>query len=60
MDGAAVAVVVLVLNLSWMPLVRLRIDLREERAVHERGVTERAVVTQWIRASDPFAGGRTR
>ncbi|GGZ70818.1 hypothetical protein GCM10010371_33530 [Streptomyces subrutilus] len=57
-DGAAVAVVVLVLNLSWMLLVHLRIDLREERAVHERGVTERAVVTQWIRTSDPFAGVR--
>nr|WSX53862.1 hypothetical protein OG409_36045 [Streptomyces sp. NBC_00974] len=54
--GAGLAVVVLVLNGSWMLLVLLRSDMREGRTMHDRGVTEQAVVTEWIRTSDPFAG----
>ncbi|GAA3119640.1 hypothetical protein GCM10020254_78400 [Streptomyces goshikiensis] len=54
--GAGPALAVLVLNLSWMLLVYLRVDMRDEQAMHDRGVTEHAVVTGWIRTSDPFAG----
>ncbi|MFG2415064.1 hypothetical protein [Streptomyces goshikiensis] len=54
--GAGPALVVLVLNLSWMLLVYLRVDMRDDQTMHDRGVTEQAVVTGWIRTSDPFAG----
>ncbi|MFG2713017.1 hypothetical protein ACGFX2_21030 [Streptomyces goshikiensis] len=54
--GAAMALVVLVLNLSWMLLVYLRVDMRDDQTMHDRGVTEQAVVTGWIRTSGPFAG----
>ncbi|MFE3630643.1 hypothetical protein [Streptomyces goshikiensis] len=54
--GAGPALAVLVLNLSWMLLVYLRVDMRDDQAMHDRGVTEQAVVTGWIHTSDPFAG----
>ncbi|MFD9414844.1 hypothetical protein ACFWC9_09000 [Streptomyces goshikiensis] len=54
--GAAMALAVLALNLSWMLLVYLRVDMRDDQTMHDRGVTEQSVVTRWIRTSDPFAG----
>ncbi|MEU6313934.1 hypothetical protein [Streptomyces sp. NPDC047014] len=44
------------LSLPWILLVGLQADLREDRALHERGVSEQARVTEWVHTSDPVGG----
>ncbi|WP_392894902.1 hypothetical protein [Streptomyces sp. LN699] len=55
-DAMIAVAALLVLNVAWLALTWIRTDMREEQAMHDRGVTTQAVVTGWIRTSDPFGG----
>ncbi|MFD7837356.1 hypothetical protein [Streptomyces sp. NPDC059761] len=55
-EAAPFALVLMVLNISWILLFILRSGMSEEQRMHDQGVTEQAVVTEWIRTSDPMGG----
>ncbi|MER5776693.1 hypothetical protein ABT144_20800 [Streptomyces sp. NPDC002039] len=55
-DAMIAVAALLVMNVAWLALTWIRTDMREEETMHDRGVTARAVVTGWIRTSDPLGG----
>ncbi|MFF4847439.1 hypothetical protein [Streptomyces sp. NPDC001194] len=55
-EAAPLALVLMVLNISWILMCILRSDMSQDQRMHDQGVTEQAVVTQWIRTSDPMGG----
>ncbi|MFE3765557.1 hypothetical protein ACFXPI_27790 [Streptomyces sp. NPDC059104] len=57
-EAAPLALVLMFLNISWILLFILRSDMSEDQRMHDQGVTEQAVVTEWIRTSDPMSGIR--
>lgn len=59
LDGrraGAAAGALFVLNAAWLVLVIVRSDMREAQTMHDRGVTESAVVTERIHTSDLMSG----
>ncbi|MFI5617642.1 hypothetical protein [Streptomyces sp. NPDC051567] len=55
-DAPVLATAMLVVHLAWLVFVYVRIDMRDDQMMHDRGVTAQATVVQWVRTSDPWAG----